>query len=289
MQFFEPLTNILRTLAWTDLLDMAIVACFVYWGMKMVHEMRAQQLFKSIVALVAVYWVSTVLNLATINFMLRQFFAIGAMAVVVVFQPELRRILERVGRTKIINALWTIEPNSSATQTEQIINTISDTCNSLTKTNTGALIIVKVKDSLEDIARTGTILDAQVSQELIRNIFFVNTPLHDGAVLIDNNRIHAAGCILPLTQKKNLNKKYGTRHRAGIGISENSDAIAIIVSEETGNISVAHKGELKEIKTTKYLCDYLTKTLIVVKNPKKQNSILKKIRDLKTQKRKKRQ
>jgi diadenylate cyclase len=273
----ETFTNILRTFSWTDLLDIFVVACFIYWSLQMVHEIRAQRLFKSVIILAGVYWVSTALSLTAINFMLRQFFAIGAVAIVVVFQPELRRILERFGRTKIIKTFWSNENSDARTEAEEMITIICNTCNALAENKTGALIVIKTGDPLEDVARSGTILDAKISQEFFLAIFSVYAPLHDGAVLIDNNRAHAAGCILPLTQKKNLNKKYGTRHRAGIGISENSDAVVVIVSEETGSISTANKGELTTMESSTQLHAYLMKKLVAAKEKKQRDGGMLKI------------
>ncbi|GHU84934.1 membrane protein [Clostridia bacterium] len=256
MQIFESTMGVLKTFGLSDAVDILIVAGFAYWGFKVLHEIRAQRLFKGIAILViayAIYLVSKIANFITTAHILEQLSTVGLIVMVVVFQPELRRIFERFGRTKINMAFWGNGNELENAQKLETIKTLCDACNNMAERRTGALIVVKKRDSLDDIEQTGIILDAKITRELLLNIFFINTPLHDGAVIIDGDKIYAAGCILPLTQKRNLNKKYGTRHRAGIGISENSDALVLIVSEELGAISVAHKGELKAIKSKERL------------------------------------
>ncbi|GHV29936.1 membrane protein [Clostridia bacterium] len=265
MQIFESTMGVLKTFGLSDALDILIVAGFAYWGLKVLHEIRAQRLFKGIVILViayAIYLVSKIMNLITITHILEQLSTVVLIVIVVVFQPELRRIFERFGRTKINMAFFGNGSELENTQKFEIIKILCDTCNNMAESKTGALIVIKKRDSLDDIEQTGVVLDAKITRELLLNIFFINTPLHDGAVIIDDDKIYAAGCILPLTQKRNLNKKYGTRHRAGIGISENSDALVLIVSEELGAISVAHKGELKAIKSKERLQSLLESELI---------------------------
>jgi diadenylate cyclase len=218
----------------------------------------------------------------TIPYLLEKLSTVGLMVIIVVFQPELRRIFERFGRTNISKSFFLNGRALEITQKIETIKTLCNTCDNLSKNKTGALIVIKKDDSLDDIEQTGVILDAKITSELFLNIFFVNTPLHDGAVIIDDDKIRAAGCILPLTQKRSLNKKYGTRHRAGIGVSENSDALALIVSEERGAISVAHKGELKSIKSKEQLRNFLEGELLSPKNEEQHESFWHMLKNFKT-------
>jgi diadenylate cyclase len=257
--------GVLKTFGLFDAFDILIVAGFVYWGLRVLHEIRAQRLFKGVMILgiaYLVYLVSKIANMITIPYILEKLSTVGLIVIVVVFQPELRRIFERFGRTSINKSFFLNGSALESAQTLETIKTLCSTCDNLSKNKTGALIVIKKDDSLDDIEQTGVILDAKITSELFLNIFFVNTPLHDGAAIIDGDKIRAAGCILPLTQKRSLNKKYGTRHRAGIGVSENSDALALIVSEERGAISVAHKGELKSIKSKEQLRNLLESELL---------------------------
>ena len=183
---------------------------------------------------------SKVLQLYTLHWILSGVMTVGLIAVVVIFQPELRRGLEYLGRSKFSNVLSEVDKEEAKYMVGQLVEAVD----SMSASHTGALIVIEREISLNDIAETGTIIDAAISSQMIGNIFYEGAPLHDGALIIRGSRIHAAGCVLPLTQNKNLNKELGTRHRAGIGITENSDALVIIVSEETGVISMAQNGVL---------------------------------------------
>ena len=198
--------------------------------------------------LVAAFFLSDVLNLYALNWILRQTMTLGVIALVVVFQPELRRGLEYVGRSKIVKAPFgQLDKEKAKNITDEFVKAVE----SFSSTRTGALIILERETSLTDIAETGTVIEADISAQLLGNIFYEGAPLHDGAVIIRGDQIFAAGCVLPLTENKDLNKSLGTRHRAGIGITENSDAIAMIVSEETGIISMAIDGKLTRFLDTK--------------------------------------
>ena len=217
--------------------------------MEFIKETRAEQLVKGLLVLVAVTFVSEICNFYTLNWILRSTLALGVLALVIVFQPELRRGLEYVGRSKLVpNRFGQIDKDKAKYITTEFVKGVEN----FSQTKTGALIIIERETALTDIIETGTIVDAEISAEMLGNIFYEGAPLHDGAVIIRGDRIRAAGCVLPLTQNKTLNKELGTRHRAGIGITENSDAIALIVSEETGIISMAIDGKLSrflDIKT----------------------------------------
>lgn len=239
-EFFYFIFNNLKIIRIRDIIDVAIVAFVVYKGIKLIKETRASKLIKGIFLLVAVMYISNVLQLNAINFILENTLQIGLIAVLIVFQPELRRALEKVGTTSFLKIIKLNE--------EEEENDIGEICSAVAKlaqTKTGALIILERSTKLGDIMTSGTPIDSNVSQALLINLFVPNTPLHDGAVIIGDNRIKAAACVLPLTQNNSFSKEMGTRHRAAIGVSEVADCISIIVSEETGTISMAMNGSIK--------------------------------------------
>ena len=225
-----------------------IVSFIAYKVIGFIRDTRAQQLIKGLFVLFAAFFLSDVLDLYALNWILRGTMSIGIIALVVVFQPELRRALEYVGRSKIVKAPFgQLDKEKAKDITDEFVKAVD----SFSATKTGALIILERETALVDIAETGTEINADISAQLLGNIFYEGAPLHDGAVIIRADRIYAAGCVLPLTENKNLNKSLGTRHRAGIGITEHSDAISIIVSEETGIISMAVDGKLTRFLDTK--------------------------------------
>lgn len=239
----EYLSNIASGIGITDVIDIAIVAFVIYKILGFIQETRAEQLVKGIALLVFATIVSGegFLNLYTINWVLRNVMTVGMIALVVIFQPELRRGLESVGRNKILNAPFSrVEKSEAKSLVSEIVRAITR----FSDEKTGALIIFERTTKLNEIVETGTIVDARISAEMLGNIFYEGAPLHDGAAVIRGGRVHAAGCVLPLTSNKDLSKDLGTRHRAGIGITENSDALVLIVSEETGIISMAENGRL---------------------------------------------
>lgn len=233
-------TNIVFNIGINDCLDIIIIAFLAYKILGFIQETRAQQLIKGLLVIIVAFFLSDLLNLYALHWILKSTLTLGVIALVVVFQPELRRALEYVGRSKLVSNPMRLDKNES----KEVINEFVKAVSSFSKKKTGALIIIERETALSDIAETGTLIDAQISAQLLGNIFYEGAPLHDGAVIIRGDRAYAAGCVLPLTSNKNLNKNLGTRHRAGIGITENSDAIAIIVSEETGVISMARDGKL---------------------------------------------
>ena len=233
--------NIVSSIGIFDILDIAVVAFIIYKILGFIQETRAQQLVKGLLVLLVVFFLSDILHLYTLNWLLKTFMSIGIIALVVIFQPELRRGLEYVGRNKIVKAPFGQVDKAKAKQiTDEFVKALTG----FSETRTGALIVIEKEVSLTDIAETGTEINGDISAQLLGNIFYEGAPLHDGAVIIRGDKVYAAGCVLPLTENKELNKDLGTRHRAGIGITENSDAITLIVSEETGVISYAVSGKL---------------------------------------------
>jgi len=245
----EIFNNIISGVGITDVIDVAIVAFVIYKVLGFIRETRALQLVKGLLILVLITVVSERFYLYTLNWILVNTLQLGVIALVIVFQPELRRALEYVGRSKFITPQFAqMDKERAKVITAAIIKAVDY----FSTNKIGALIIMERETILNDIAETGTKIDAEISTELLGNIFYEGAPLHDGATIVRGDRVYAAGCVLPLTQSKTLSKDLGTRHRAGIGITENSDAIAIIVSEETGIISIAVDGKLSrflDIKT----------------------------------------
>lgn len=249
------------TVALTDWLDIVILAFLLYRALVLVGKSRAANLGKGVVIFVAALVLSLILRLNTINSILRAIVTWGIMALIVIFQPEIRRVLEQVGSSKLssFNPFARVQQKSLL---ETVISQTVDACAEMSESRTGALIVFEREINLDDIVRTGTVIDAQVSCQLIKNLFFVKAALHDGAVIVRNGRLYAAGCILPLTHNTLIDRYLGTRHRAGVGMSETSDAVVVIVSEETGAISVAIRGMLKRYLTAQTLETLLTNELI---------------------------
>lgn len=246
----NSLLNFFNLIRFRDIIDIVIVSILFYYVMNIIKGTRAEQLSKGIVVLLIVTKLSDALQLYTVKWIFSNIMNFGLIAVLIVFQPELRKGLEFLGRTSSIKN--TIQ--NSFTNVSNTVNEICDAVASLSRQKIGALIVFEKKTGLEDIADTGTRLDSFVSSGLIINIFIPNTPLHDGAVIIKNDRIKAAACFLPLTDNNTLSKELGTRHRAGIGVTERSDALSLIVSEETGSISIAQNGQISrylDIETLK--------------------------------------
>lgn len=243
-----------------DIIDILIVAFVIYKGIKLVRETRAAQLVKGILVLVVALQFSSFLDLYMVNYILANTMQVGLIAILIMFQPELRRALEKMGRSKFGKILSFDDVDIE----EKNTNTITQICEAvgnLSENRIGALIILERDTRIGDIIRTGVNLNSDVSSELLINIFVPNTPLHDGAVIIRDNRITAASCFLPLTQNSELNIELGTRHRAAIGITETSDCVSLVVSEETGKISLALDGTLTRNLTVESLQRALTRLL----------------------------
>lgn len=226
----------------SDVVDILIIAFLIYKAFGLISKTNTMRVAKGIIVLLVLLWLSGLLKLSMINFLLRNTFELGFIALVIIFQPELRRLLEKVGSSRVSaffgNDFKSLDVENAITQTVVACSDMSDK-------KTGALIIFARDNQLMEPISTGTIINADVTAELLKNIFFVKAPMHDGAVIIKNGRIISAGCMLPLSTNNNLSRDLGMRHRAGIGMSEQSDAVVLIVSEETGSISVAVDGMLK--------------------------------------------
>lgn len=275
-EFLGQIYSVVKMFGVADFVDIVLISYLMYKAIKLVRETRAEQLVKGIFLLVVSYWLSLQFELKTMSFLLRNVFQIGIIALIVLFQPELRRALEKVGRTKV-TALSIFVPDNTEKKNTTWVNAISHICDavdSLSQTKTGALIVIERSTKLGEQIDTGVEINAVISVELLLNIFFVNTPLHDGAVIVRDGKLLAAACFLPKPQKEDfIATQLGSRHRAAIGISEISDAITIVVSEETGTISVSEEGRLvrnftkESLKT--FLVDKLTPTKETDENTKK--------------------
>ena len=232
--FFKQLTLI----QWYDIFDIIIVAYLIYRLIPLIRSSGTMRIFGMIGALLVLTWVTDLLNLHTLNFLLQQISTVGVIAIVVLYQPELRRIVDNFVRG------W-VTGYKPVQEIDVVISQTVMACETMSKERTGALIVFARGAQLEEYSKTGTVIDSKVSEQLIRNIFVNKAPLHDGAMIIRNGRIFAAGCVLPLSTSSKLSLDLGTRHRAGVGITEVSDSISVIVSEETGAISLAVGGVLK--------------------------------------------
>ncbi len=244
LSVLESIGRYLRLIRLHDVLDVAIIAFAVYKLIPLIKRTRAGNLIKGVVMFLVALGLSYALKLQGVNYILSHILEIGVLALVILFQPELRQLLETMG-SRNINLLQILAPEHAKTEMEQAISQTVVACTELSRSRTGVLIVFERKFVLDELVRSGTVLDAAVSSELLKNIFFIKAPMHDGAVIIRNGRILGAGCMLPLSRNVNLSRDLGMRHRAGIGMSENSDAVVVIVSEETGSISVALGGMLK--------------------------------------------
>lgn len=262
LDYLEYVKNQLMGIGIVDIVDILIVALLVYWVFKFVRERRAARLLVGLGMLGVLLLLSNIIGMRALSFILTNVFSVGIVALVIVFQPELRSALEKVGEGgSLRNFKGKLENESIA----GMRSAISETCyaaESFSQSKTGALIVFERSTKLGDFIRTGTIVDGLTSSFLFRNIFFNKSPLHDGAVIMREGRIYSAGCFLPLSTNSGIVQELGTRHRAAIGMSENSDAVVLVVSEETGTISVAVNGELQRDFTRATLECYLSKLLI---------------------------
>ena len=227
---------------WSDYLDILLVAYVIYSLLPLIRTPNTMRIARAVLAVLAIAWLTGEMNLHTVNYILNQVLAVGVLAVIILFQPELRRMLDRLGNVRLRSILGLTRASQ---ELDPIISQTVAACEVMSREKVGALIVFTREARLEEYFKTGTQIDGQVSEQLIRNIFFVKAPLHDGAMIIRDGRIAAAGCVLPLSDSNRLSADLGTRHRAGVGMSEVSDAVVVIVSEETGTISVAVGGMLK--------------------------------------------
>ena len=258
--------NAMKTAGPMDVIDILIVAYIIYRLMKLLKDTSAARLAKGVIWLLLIFLVATRAGLNTISFILRNSLGLGVTAAIVIFQPELRRLLEQLGKGNFSSLL--VSANDPAA-VEAAINATVKACSDMSKSKTGVLIVFERKERLGEIVSTGTVMDAEPSPELLKNIFFKNSPLHDGALIMREGRICAAGCVLPLSGNQNLSRDLGTRHRAAVGMSESSDSVLVVVSEETGAISVAIGGMLKRHLSPEVLRKVLEAELITDDKPDK--------------------
>ena len=265
--------NYLSTMGISDFLDIIIVAYLIYKAIGFVRRTNSNNLAKGLVVFLLALWGSDIFSLTMINFLLRKTAELGLIALLILFQPELRRLLERMGSG------FASGRSSSGTVMDSAISQTVQACCDMSASKTGALIIFERGVALNSIISTGTVINADTTAELLKNMFFNKAPLHDGAVIIRDGRIAAAGCVLPLTQRTNLSKDLGMRHRAGIGLSEESDAVIIVVSEETGAISAAMDGMLKRHLSGEALDKLLRSELIREEDSTEQHGLIDNIRN----------
>ncbi|MBP3478449.1 MAG: diadenylate cyclase CdaA [Oscillospiraceae bacterium] len=242
MGIIQDMLQQMTKMRWSDYLDIIIVAFLLYKFLPLIRTTGAMRVATTIVAVIVIAWVTELLELYTLSFILNQFLQVGLIAVVILFQPELRRMLDHLGNVKLRKFFGT---DKAEPEMVPIIAQTVKACEVMSRERVGALIVFARDNRLDEYFKTGTMIDAQVSEQLIRNVFFPKAALHDGAMIVRDGRVAAAGCVLPLSDSNRLSADLGTRHRAGVGMSEVSDAVVVIVSEETGTISVAVGGMLK--------------------------------------------
>ena len=257
--FLSTIGNYIKLIGIADMFDILIVAFLIYQLIRLIRRNNSMRVARGIVLLQVILWLSGILKLTMINYLLRKAVELGLIAILILFQPELRRLLEKIGSSRLKSVFGS---DFSSLHMESAITQTVLACADMSKSHTGALIIFERDNQLADPISTGTLIDAEVTAELLKNIFFVKAPLHDGAVIIKDGRIAAAGCMLPMSGNMNLSRDLGMRHRAGIGMSERSDAVVLIVSEETGAVSIAVDGMLKRHLSTETVETLLRKELM---------------------------
>lgn len=267
MEIFNSIFSIIKTIQFRDVVDILAIALLIFGLFKLVQETRAVQLLKGVIILIIVYFLSSLFGLVMLSSLLRTFFEAAVVVIAIIFQPEIRKALEQMGRNNTYKKYIRIftkhrKSDDWKKAVEKSIIDAADTAVLFSRSKTGALLVFERETMLSDIAATGTIIDAETSVALFGNIFFNKAPLHDGASIIRDGKLFAAGCILPLTTNQNVDINLGTRHRAGLGISEQSDAVVLIVSEETGVISLAVNGILLREFTREALIKKLEQFLI---------------------------
>lgn len=242
VESIQNFLQIIKGMQWSDYLDILVVAVLIYKLLPLLKTPSVMRIARTVIALVVIAWLTNIMKLHTLSWILNQFLAVGLLTFVILFQPELRRMLDHLGNVKLSNFFGVSRP---VAEMDAVIAQTVMACEIMSREKVGALIVFAREQRLDEYIKTGTIIDSQVSEQLLRNIFFKNSPLHDGALIIQDGRIVAAGCVLPLSDSPRLGSELGTRHRAGVGMSEVSDAVVVIVSEENGVISVTSGGMLK--------------------------------------------
>lgn len=269
LNLFNEIRNALYTIKITDIIDILVMTFIIYRLILIVRETRAASLLKGLLVVLIFSRIAIALNLYTVNWMISNIFTAGLVLIIVVFQPELRRAFEKIGRSNsIFSNINKMRTQQLTIKTDEIVSAVG----SLARQKIGALIVISNRVGLLDIVETGTPLNAEISSELLINLFFPNSPLHDGAVIIKDEKIVAAGCFLPLTNNYSISKELGTRHRAALGMSEKSDAFIIVVSEETGVISTVYNAKISRHIDTEILRETLNKLFV-----EQDNTLFKKI------------
>ena len=275
----DMVVNYLMMIKITDVIDMVIVAFVVYNIMIRLRSTTSVRILQGVLVLLVIMWLSAIFDLRSINFLLSYMVEWGVLALIIIFQPELRRALEKLGSSTGIKQMFVKEEAIPAI--EQAIKETVVACTEMSQTRTGVLLVFEREILLDEILRSGTKINADVSSELLKNVFFIHAPMHDGAAIVRNGRLLGAGCMLPLSKNVNLSRDLGMRHRAGIGISENSDAVVVIVSEETGGISVAVDGSLRRHLSAETLEKFLRNELIPRDNTEQKRNLKDELANLK--------
>lgn len=250
--------NLFERPDWRNIVDIAILTVLIYNVIKLGIRTRANSLFKGIAVILVLAWISDSLQISALSWILQQIISMGLVVLVIVFQPELRRALDQIGRSRLTRQVFCASKRQGSKQTEQHVAELVRAINNMARKKIGALIVFERSTGLGDVIDSGTMIDGEISDPLIENIFEPNTPLHDGAMIIRDERIVAAACILQLSDNYTISRELGTRHRAAIGITESTDAISLIVSEETGIVSMARDGKLTRYLDAKSLTILLT-------------------------------
>ena len=282
MESVRELFGTLSTIQWRDVLDILLVTYLIYRVVLLVRTTASMRIAKGFLAIVVVSALTQIMELRTLNFLLGQILSIGLLALVILFQPELRRMMDHLGSTVSLRRFLT--PERKMDEMEVVISQTVKACEIMGRERVGALIVFARTHRLDEYFKRGTMIDSRVSEQLIRNIFFPKAALHDGAMIIRDCRIAAAGCVMPLSDSHRLSADLGTRHRAGVGTSEASDAVVVIVSEETGTISVAVGGMLKRHLAPQTLERLLRQELIKDDTQRQEPKIFTAVRDIFTAK-----
>ena len=272
--------SVISSFHWYDVIDILFVAFILYQGIKLIRETRAFQLAKGLVAVGVVYLIANIIGMKATSFIFSRLFADVLILLIVLFQPEIRHAIEHMGRRWRFLDLFLAEDEEKTGEARKAIIEIAKACQRMSNSRTGSIIIMEDKTLLGDIIETGKVTDAVITHELLGNIFFPNSPLHDGAAIVRDAKLYAAGCVLPLTDNPEIPSDLGMRHRAAIGVTEQSDAVAIITSEETGIISICYKGNIERGFDEASLRTRLFEFFEVDKTNRKENKGLRRIKKI---------
>lgn len=270
LEYIDEFFGLISTIRLSDVLDILLVTVLLYQIFGMVRKTNSARILKAVVLILMLAWFTELAELNTLHFLMSKVLELGLIALVILFQPELRRSIERLGSTSIRVLL---SPKERSREINDVITQTVSACEAMSREKVGALMVFERISRLDEYFKTGTIVDGRVSEQLVRNIFFPKAALHDGAMIIRDGRVTAAGCVLPLSENVNLSADLGTRHRAGVGISEITDALVVIVSEETGTISVAAGGMLKRHLAPQTLEKLLLKELAPAEETERNRSV----------------